>query len=76
MRDKERMNCIIFLRKKIFIVSKQKNRQKYKRLIYTTYINYIQKKNNTNNQQCFLCYMYTTTQRKIGGRLTYDSLIY
>ena len=40
-----------FLGKKIFIVSKQKNRQKYKRLIYTTYINYIQKKkNNTNNQ--------------------------
>ena len=30
--------------KKIFIVSKQKIDKKYKRLIYTTYINYIPKK--------------------------------
>ena len=38
------VEIFFFLGKKIFIVSKQKNRQKYKRLIYTTYINYIQKK--------------------------------
>ena len=35
---------IYFLGKEIFIVSKQKIDKKYRILIYTTYINYIQNK--------------------------------